>query len=104
MQGNTECHVGACARTICCKMGSFENPDLGWVWAAVDDLRRGWWSIEYMTDVGPVCVLTVQVALMSEVARARAVVDGHAGVAGVVEAWLGFLTTLAYEEANKVRC
>ncbi len=49
------------------------------------------------------CVLTVQVALMSEVARARAVVDGHAGVAGVVEAWLRFLWNLAAEEANGVR-
>ncbi len=55
-------------------------------------------------DVGPVCVLTVQVALMSEVARARAVVDGNVGVAGVVEAWLGLLFNLAAEEANKVRC
>ncbi len=49
------------------------------------------------------CVLTVQVALMSEVARARAVVDGHAGVAGVAQAWLEFLTNLALEKANKVR-
>ncbi len=55
-------------------------------------------------DVGPVYVLTVQVALMSEVARARAVVDGHARVAGVVRAWLGFLGSLGVEEANKVRC
>ncbi len=47
---------------------------------------------------------TVQVALMSEVARARAVVDGHAGEVGVVYAWLGFLRNLAVEEANKVRC
>ncbi len=51
-----------------------------------------------------VCVVTVQVALMSEVARARAVVDGHAGEADVVEAWLGFLRNLAAEEANRVRC
>ncbi len=50
------------------------------------------------------CVLTVQVALMSEVARARAAVDGHAGVAGVVEAWLAFLCNLAGEEANRVSC
>ncbi len=50
-------------------------------------------------------MLTVQVALMSEVASARAVVDGHAGVAGVAEAWLGFVTNLAVEnKANKVRC
>ncbi len=48
-------------------------------------------------------MLTVQVALMSEVARAWAVVDGHAGVAGVAEAWLGFLRNLAVEEANRVR-
>ncbi len=49
-------------------------------------------------------MLTVQVALMSEAARARAVVDGHVGVAGVVEAWLDFLRNLAAEEANRVRC
>ncbi len=49
-------------------------------------------------------MLTVQVALMSEVARARAAVDGHAGVAGVVEAWLRLLWNLAVEEANRVRC
>ncbi len=49
-------------------------------------------------------MVTVQVALMSEVASARAVVDGHTRVAGVVEAWLGFLWNLAAEEANKVRC
>ncbi len=48
-------------------------------------------------------MLTVQVTLMSEVARARAAVDGHAGVAGVVEAWLYFLRNLALEKANKVR-
>ncbi len=57
-----------------------------------------------MTGIGPVCVLTVQVALMSEVARARAAVDAHAGEAGVAEAWLVFLRDLAVEEANKVRC
>ncbi len=44
------------------------------------------------------------VALLSEVARARAVVDGHAGEAGVAEAWLGFLRNLAAEHSNKVRC
>ncbi len=49
------------------------------------------------------CVLTVQVALMSEVARARAAVDSHVGVAGVVEVWLRFLGNLAVEEANRVR-
>ncbi len=65
---------------------------------------RDWLSIQHRTDVGPVCVLTVQVALMSEVARARAAVDGHAGVADVVEAWLGFLGNLAAENDNKVRC
>ncbi len=48
-------------------------------------------------------VVTVQVALMSEVASARAVVDGHAGEVGVAQAWLGFLRNLAYQEANKVR-
>jgi hypothetical protein len=46
----------------------------------------------------------VQVALMSEVARARAVVDAHAGMVGVVEAWLGFLRILGVEKANRVRC
>ncbi len=55
-------------------------------------------------STGWTCVLTVQVALMSKVARARAVVDGHAGEAGVVEAWLGFLWGLAAEHANRVRC
>ncbi len=73
-------------------------------WAAADGMRQDWWSMQRRTDVGPVCLLTVQVALMSEVARARAVVDGHAGVAGVVEAWLSFLLNLAVEKANKVRC
>ncbi len=48
-------------------------------------------------------MVTVQVALMSEVARARTVVDGHAGEAGVVKAWLGFLWNLAAEHANMVR-
>ncbi len=57
-----------------------------------------------LDSTGWTCVLTVQVALMSEVARARAVVDGHAGEARVVYAWLVFLTNLAVEEANKVRC
>ncbi len=49
-------------------------------------------------------MVPVQVALMSEVARARAVVDGHAGEAGVAEAWLGFLRNLAAEKANQVWC
>ncbi len=49
-------------------------------------------------------MVTVQVALMSEVARARAAVDGHAGEAGVAEAWLAILRNLAVEEANKVSC
>ncbi len=48
-------------------------------------------------------MVTVQVALMSEVVRARAVVDGHAGEAGVV-AWLGFLCNLTGEEASRVSC
>ncbi len=43
-------------------------------------------------------------ALMPEVARARAAVDGHAGMAGVAQAWLGFLWGLGVEEANRVRC
>ncbi len=55
-------------------------------------------------DICPVCVVTVQVALMSEVVRARAAVNAHAGVAVVVEAWLGFLWVLAAEDANKVKC
>jgi hypothetical protein len=54
--------------------------------------------------VGPVCVVTVQMALMSEVARARAAVDAHAGVVGVERAWLGFLRNLAVERTNRVRC
>jgi hypothetical protein len=64
-----------------------------------------WWSIQYRKDVhvGPVCVDTVQVALMSEVARARAAVDAHAGVVGVAEAWLGFLRNLSVEDSNLVR-
>ncbi len=41
---------------------------------------------------------------MSEVARARAAVDAHVGVAGVAEAWLGFLRNLAAEKSNMVRC
>jgi hypothetical protein len=53
---------------------------------------------------GPVGVVTVQVALMSEVARARAAVNAHVGVASVAQAWLGFLLNLAVEKANKVRC
>ncbi len=46
------------------------------------------------------CVLTVQASLMSEVARARAVVDVHIGVAGVVEAWLGFVYNLSSAATN----
>ncbi len=65
--------------------------------------RQDWCSIQYR-GVGPVCVVTVQVALMSEVARARAAVDAHVRVAGVVEAWLGFLRNLSLEKANRVRC
>ncbi len=65
--------------------------------------RLNWWSIQYRVDVGPVCVDTVQGVLMSEVARARAAVDAHAGVVGVAEAWLGFLRNLSIEEANLVR-
>jgi hypothetical protein len=65
-----------------------------------------WCSIQYRKDAraGPVCVITVQVALMSEVARARAAVDAHVGVVGVAEAWLGFLRNLAVEITNRVRC
>jgi hypothetical protein len=65
--------------------------------------RRDWRCIQYRTDVGPVCVVIVQVALMSEVATAGAAMDAHAGVPGVAEAWLGFLSNLALEDANKVR-
>jgi hypothetical protein len=65
--------------------------------------RRDWWSSWHRTDYGPVGAVTVQVALMSEVARARAAVDAHAGVAGVVDAWLGFLRYLSVEKANTVR-
>ncbi len=46
------------------------------------------------------CVTTVQVALMSEVARARAAVDVHIGVAGVADAWLGFLYWLSSVATN----
>ncbi len=56
------------------------------------------------TDLCWVFVSTLQVALISEVARARAALDAHAGVAGVVEAWLRFLWNLAAEKANRVRC
>jgi hypothetical protein len=41
---------------------------------------------------------------MLEVTSARAAVDAHAGVAGVAQAWLQFLSSVAIEEANKVRC
>jgi hypothetical protein len=41
---------------------------------------------------------------MSEVARARAAVDAHVGVADVAEAWLYFLWNLSVEESNMVRC
>ncbi len=64
--------------------------------------RRDWWSMHCRKDahVGPVCVVTVQVALMSEVARARAAVDAHVGVLGVAQAWLGFLHWLSSVAAN----
>ncbi len=65
--------------------------------------RRDWCGIQYR-GVGPAGVVTVQVALMSEVARARAAVNAHVGVAGVVEAWLDFLRNLALEKGNKVGC
>jgi hypothetical protein len=65
--------------------------------------HQDWWSIQYRTDVGHACVVTVQVALMSEVARARAAVDAHVGVASVAEAWLRFLWNLALEKGKKVR-
>ncbi len=48
-------------------------------------------------------VYMVQVPLMAEVPRARAALDAHVGVAGVAEAGLGFLRSLAFTEANKVR-
>ena len=41
--------------------------------------------------------------LMAEVRRARAALDAHVGVAGVAEAGLGFLWSLAVAEANRVR-
>ena len=40
---------------------------------------------------------------MAEVRRARAALDAHVGVAGVAEAGLGFLWSLAVAEANRVR-
>jgi hypothetical protein len=64
--------------------------------------RRDWHSMLYRTDVGHVSVVPVQVALMSKVVRARAAVDGHVGVAGVAQAWLGFLSNLSFENANEV--
>ncbi len=57
-----------------------------------------------MRTTAECCVSIAQMALMSEVARARAAVDGHVGVAGVAEAWLGFLRGLAAKKANRVRC
>jgi hypothetical protein len=65
-----------------------------WEWWSI---RWEWWSIRCWTDVGPVCV---QASLMSEVARARAVVDAHIGVAGVAKAWLGLLSNLSSVTAN----
>jgi hypothetical protein len=51
----------------------------------------------------PCVVCTAQVPLMAEVPRARAALDAHVGEAGVAEAGLGFLMSLADAEANKVR-
>ncbi len=48
-------------------------------------------------------VCTAQVPLMVEVARARAALDAHVGVAVVAQAGLGFLKNLAVAEANLVR-
>jgi hypothetical protein len=53
---------------------------------------------------GTVGLVTVQVALMSEVARARAAVDADVVAADVAEAWLRFLWTLSLEKGNRVRC
>ncbi len=51
----------------------------------------------------PCVVCMVQVPLMAEVPRARAVLDAHVGDAGVAEAGLRFLACLAATEANLVR-
>ncbi len=51
----------------------------------------------------PCVVCMVQVPLMAELPRARAALDAHVGEAGVAEAGLGFLMSLADAEANKVR-
>ncbi len=48
----------------------------------------------------PCVVCTAQVPLMAEVPRARAALDAHVGVAGVAESGLGFLSNLAFAEAN----
>ncbi len=48
-------------------------------------------------------VCTAQVPLMAEVARARAALDAHVGVAVVAQAGLWFLKSLAAVEANRVR-
>jgi hypothetical protein len=63
--------------------------------------RRSCCRIRYVYCVY-VCI--VQVALMSEVARARTALDAHIGAADVAEAWLHFLRNLAHEKANRVRC
>ncbi len=54
-------------------------------------------------DHAPCVVCMVQVPLMAEVPRARAALDAHVGDAGVAEAGLGFLGSLAAAEANRVR-
>ncbi len=51
----------------------------------------------------PCVACIVQEALMAEVPRARAALDAHVGVAGVVEQGLRFLGILSVAEANKVR-
>ncbi len=50
----------------------------------------------------PCVACMVQVQLMAEVPRARAALDAHVGVAGVAEAGLRFLKSLAVAQANKV--
>jgi hypothetical protein len=75
---------------------------------------RHWSSVEWWLDCcrvagvrveghAPCVVCTAQVPLMAEVARARAALDAHVGVAGVAEAGLGFFRNLAVAEANRVR-
>ncbi len=51
----------------------------------------------------PCVACIVQEALMAEVPRARAALDGHVGMAVVAEAGLGFLRNLAAADANRVR-